>query len=344
MSDQRLCFVGPMLGRRPGYVTSQGMILAHYFEKAGYDVITASDSTNRYIRLLDILATIIRHGRRLDVVCLEVYAGPSFVVEDLASAVARFFRRRIVMVLHGGSLPEFMARHPWWARRVLKRADKIVAPSPFLARAARRQGFTARVIPNVVDVTKYPYRHRRHLRPHFLWMRAFHPFWNPEMAIRVFARIRGKVPQAKLVMAGQDKGWQASIQRLVSELKLDEAVRFAGFLDMEGKVREANAADVFLNTNRIDNMPVAVVEACAMGLPVVSTSVGGVPDLLTDGETGLLVGDNDLDGMEQAILRLLNEPDLAGRISAGGRRLAERSAWEKVRPEWERVFQGRLDS
>ena len=81
-----------------------------------------------------------------------------------------------------------------------------------------------------------------------------------------------------------------------------------------------------------------------MGLPVISTSVGGVPDLLTDGETGLLVGDNDVDGMEQAIFRLLHDPELAGRISAGGHQLAQRSAWERVRPEWERVFAGRLDN
>jgi len=333
-----------MIGRRPGYVTSQGLILADHFEKAGYEVITASDATNRYVRLLDILATIIRHGRRLDVVCVEVYAGPSFVVEDLASVVAKFFRRRIVMVLHGGSLPEFMDRHPSWARRVLRRADLIVAPSPFLARAAGRQGFSARVIPNIIDISKYPFRHRCSLRPHFLWMRAFHPFWNPEMAIRVFAQIHKKLPHAKLVMAGQDKGLQSSIERLAADLNLGGSVRFPGFLNMEGKIREAAEADIFLNTNRVDNMPVAVVEACAMGLPVVSTSVGGVPDLLTDGETGLLVGDNDIDGMERAILRLLQDSELAARISAGGHQLAQRSAWERVRPEWERAFRGRLDN
>ena len=175
-------------------------------------------------------------------------------------------------------------------------------------------------------------------------MRAFHPFWNPEMAIRVFARIRGKLPHAKLVMAGQDKGLQASIERLAADLSLDGSVRFPGFLNMEGKIREAAEADIFLNTNRVDNMPVAVVEACAMGLPVISTSVGGVPDLLTDGETGLLVGDNDVDEMERAILRLLRDSELAGRISAAGHQLAQRSAWERVRPEWERAFTGRLDN
>ena len=95
---------------------------------------------------------------------------------------------------------------------------------------------------------------------------------------------------------------------------------------------------MFLNTNRIDNMPVAVVEACAMGLPVVAANVGGIPDLLTDEETGLLVADDDDEAMAEAIERLIRDEDLAGRLSANGQQLAARSSWEQVRPQWEKVF------
>ena len=112
----------------------------------------------------------------------------------------------------------------------------------------------------------------------------------------------------------------------------------SGFLDIQGKVREGNAADIFINTNRVDNMPVGVVEACAMGLPVVATAVGGVPDLLTDCETGLLVPDSDDAAMVKAIKRLVSESGLAASLSANGRRLAERSSWESVLPQWDQVF------
>jgi glycosyltransferase involved in cell wall biosynthesis len=117
-----------------------------------------------------------------------------------------------------------------------------------------------------------------------------------------------------------------------------EAIRFVGFLDMAGKAREGSLAEVFLNTNRIDNMPVSVVEACAMGIPVVSTAVGGVPDLLQDGETGLLVPDDDDGAMAAAVKRLLRDPVLAGRLSLNGRQLAESCSWEAVRPQWEEVI------
>jgi len=86
-------------------------------------------------------------------------------------------------------------------------------------------------------------------------------------------------------------------------------------------------------------MPVGIVEACAMGLPVVATSVGGIRDLLTDEETGLLVPDGDVEAMTEAVLRLLHQPGLAKRLSENGRRLAEKSSWTSVLPQWERVFE-----
>jgi len=334
----RLGFVGHMVGRNPGYITTQGQILADLFEEAGYSVVSFSPLLNKYRRLADIIRTLIRQRRNIDVLIVEVYGGPSFIAEDIASWLGRRFGQRVVMWLHGGAMPEFMARFPQWTRRVLGRADAVVTPSEFLARAVAPYGFQAHVIPNVVDLSAYPFRHRQRVSPRLFWMRTFHPFWNPLMAVRVLAHLRAMIPEASLVMAGRDKGFEAEARQLAEQLGLNGAIRFAGFLDMAEKVHEGQAADIFINTNRVDNMPVAVVEACALGLPVVATAVGGIPDLLTDGETGLLVPDDDDKMMVEAIKRLLNDSELAGRLSANGRHLAERSAWGQVRPRWEQLY------
>jgi glycosyltransferase involved in cell wall biosynthesis len=140
-------------------------------------------------------------------------------------------------------------------------------------------------------------------------------------------------------MGGDDsQGLRRGVEQLVESVGLRDAVRFVGFLDMKGKAREGQDADIFLNTNRIDNMPVSVVEACAMGLPVVATNVGGVPYLLRDGETALLVPSEDDAAMAAAVRRLLTQPELAQRLSENGRRLAEESSWTRVLPLWESMF------
>jgi glycosyltransferase involved in cell wall biosynthesis len=327
-----------MHGRTRAVATSQAVIVSELFKSAGYSVVIASDVPNRYLRLLDIIATIVRTRRAVDVQCLEVYGGPSFVVEDIASWLGRAMGHRVVMTLHGGAMPEFMARFPRWSRRVLSRADVVLSPSPYLQRAATAHGFAAQLVPNVVDLGQYDFRHRRVLKPRLFWMRSFHHVWNPLMAVRVLRRVREIVPDATLVMAGPDKGQLDETKRLAADLGLTDAVAFPGFLDRAGKRQQGDAADIFITTNHIDNMPVAILEACAMGLPVVSTNVGGVPDLLQDGVTGLLTPDDDDAAMADAVLRLLQDHELSSTLSSNGRALAERSSWDAIKPLWDAVF------
>ena len=88
-----------------------------------------------------------------------------------------------------------------------------------------------------------------------------------------------------------------------------------------------------------DDMLLRLIEAWAMGLPVVSTDVGGIRDLVRDGETGLLVRDDDVEAMSAAVVRLVRDPALAGHVSINGRREAERCSWTHVLPQWERLFE-----
>lgn len=317
-------------GSRP---TAQAMVLRDLFRREGYQAGGVSEADNRYARLVDVAQYLTRHRRDFDVVILEVYGGASFVVEDMASALARRFGLRLVMHLHGGALPEFYARYPTWARRVLRRANAIVAPSAYLARSVERFGLEAVVIPNVVDLTQYELRRRGRISPRLFWMRSVHPVYNPIMAVRALAELRDA--DARLTLAGQDKGQLDEVRQLANALGVQGAITYPGFLDMAGKRREAGSADIYINTNRVDNAPVAVLEAAAMGLPIVSTDVGGIPDLLEHEHTALLVPNDDAPAMAAAIRRLVDDPALAHRLVANARELAERSSWENVLPQWE---------
>jgi len=329
---------GPLVGARTGAIT-QGEVLADLWRRDGHHVITASSSLNRYYRAADIIRAIFEHRHDVDVLCLQIYSGRSFVVADAASIVARLYRLPLVMHVHGGDMPRFMSRVPGWTARVLRRANVIVAPSAFLARALASHRHCTRVIPNTIDPTAYPFRARHRAGPRLFWMRAFHPIYNPEMAVRTLHELRRQAPDASLVMAGPDKGYLHQVRQLVTCLRLDEAVRFTGRLDLRGKRREAEGADVFLNTNRVDNQPVSIVEAGTMGLPVVSTNVGGIPDLLTHNEDGLLVPSEDAGAMADAVLRLCRTPDLVAHLSINGRKLSQRFWWPMVRPQWQSLFE-----
>ena len=320
-------------------MTTQGERLADLLGAGGYDVIAVSELANRYLRPLDIARALLLRRNEFDVAILQVFSGPSFFVEDFASVLLRIIDRPIVMVLRGGGMPVFASDHPKWTRRVLDRGVALVTPSTFLARSIRPLGYQPLVIPNVIELQNYTYRERQTLAPRLFWMRSFHAIYNPALAVRTFAIVKQAYPDATLVMGGPDRGEERSVRALAADLGLTDSVRFVGFLDAEHKRAEFDAADIYLNTNRVDNMPVSVIEACAFGVPVVATRVGGVPDLLTNGETALLVRADDPQMAAEAVDSLLKNPALARRLSINGRTLAERSAATIVMPQWHRLIE-----
>jgi glycosyltransferase involved in cell wall biosynthesis len=337
----RLCFVGPMLGVNPGWVTTQGEILADLLANDGYPVRVTSHIPARLPRLADTLRSLVAWRGEIDLVVHQVFSGQAFAVTDAASALCRLLGLPQIMVLRGGALPEFAAERGGWVSRVLRRAAVIVAPSAYLARDFARFPELAprlRIIPNILEIDKYPFRLRDAVQPRLLWMRTFHEVYHPEMAVETLVELRRTHPAATLTMAGQEKGLHNVVRELAGRLGLADAVRFPGFLGPADKTREFGAHDIYLNTNRVDNMPVSVLEAGAFGLPVVATAVGGVPDLLRDGETGLLVPDGDAAAMAAAVSRLLDEPPLAEHLSRNGRALAESCGWGPVRAQWSRLF------
>jgi glycosyltransferase involved in cell wall biosynthesis len=332
----RVCIVGPLVGGHAGRVTTQGEKLRDVLVAAGYPVIAVSTSENRYVRVADIAATIARARSRIDVMIVFTYSYKAFIAADVATMLGRVFRIPIVLAMCGGAIPQFMTEWPAWTARVFRRATKIVCQSPYLARALEGRGLTVQIIPNVFDVARYRHASRARARPRLFWMRTFEDLYNPQLALRTFARVRERFGDATLVLAGQDTGHQHTVEAEARRMNLP--VRFAGFLDLAGKQREGDAADIFLNTPRIDNRPICVVEAAALGLPVVSTNVGGIPDLLEHEVTGLLVPDDDDRAMADAVIRLVDEPALVERLSKNGAVLAQRSAISNVLPQWDRLL------
>ncbi len=333
-----LCFVGNMLGRNPNFVTTQGQILADLLKSDGYLITCVSSKINRLVRFIDIFVTLSTKYRQFNIVILEVYSGMYFMVTFMVGVLCKLLKIPLIMVLHGGNLPGFVQKYPRLSKLTFGMADSIVAPSTYLSEVAETWGFNVKVIPNVVDLSLYPYFERTEILPRIMWMRSFHEIYNPEMAVRVLAELRKSVPSASLTMSGNDKGLEKQVRALAAELGQSEAIRFTGFLDMQGKVEEFSNHDIYINTNRIDNMPVSVLEARAMGLAVVATDVGGLPHLITHMENGLLSPDDDVESMVKNIKLLIANDQLAQRIARNGRALAELSSWTAVYREWETLF------
>lgn len=327
-------FVGIHAGRTPGRVVSQNETLARLFEDVGVPVRRTSAVRRPSLRTLHQIASMLLWRSKVDVVVIAVFSGPSFFIAEVASILSRLNGSRTVMFLHGGNLGPWSQAHRRRVRWAFDRADVLLAPSSFLADEFRAWGYDVRCIPNVLAIERYPYRHREAARPRLLWMRTFHENYRPEMAVEVLANVAAVHPEATMTMAGADRGLQAEVRERARELGVDDRIAYPGYMGFEDKIAAFADHDLFLNTNRVDNMPVSVLEAAASGLVPVATAVGGIPALLTDDVDSVLVPDGDADAMAAAVLDLLADDERYAAMGRRARALAEESAWPAVHARW----------
>jgi glycosyltransferase involved in cell wall biosynthesis len=291
-------------------------------------------------RLLPYLAALWRVLGRVDVV--HVFANSGWAWHLFAAPALTIARIRGVPAIvnyRGGNADVFLASAPRHVMRMLDGAASVIAPSDFLKRVFANHGIAAAIVPNIVDLRRFVARSPRDFgdAPHLVVTRNLEAIYDIPTAIRAFARIRTAFPRARLTVAGTGPE-RSACERLAAELGLGASVSFPGRIDNDRIAALYASADAMLNPSTVDNMPISILEAFASGVPVVSTNVGGIPDMAVDGETALLVRAHDAEAMAAAALSALGDRALASRLVANGIESARRYDWNVVRDQWYAVY------
>jgi len=333
-TEPHLLFVG--FHSTPGRATpeSQNELVAGLLAEHGFLVRSGSAEPRQLRRLVDQLVLVVRNLRWADAIVVDVFSGRRSWTPYFVARIARGAGLPMVLVLHGGGLPEFVLRHPRRIDSSLRIASKIVAPSPYLKRAFERRGFAVAEVPNLVDVISSANGERSGSAARILWMRAFDTEYRPELAIEAFSILLEQHPAATMTMAGPDRGLLHLVRRLAEERGVIDRVRFPGYVEGSEKVATLRDHDIFLSTTVVDNTPVSVIEAMAAGLPVVATNVGGISDLLEGGRAGVLVRDGDSSALAEAMLNVLEDDHLRASLVRSGSVVADRFTPEAVLDAW----------
>ncbi|HYH84256.1 MAG TPA: glycosyltransferase family 4 protein [Pyrinomonadaceae bacterium] len=279
------------------------------------------------------LAKLLARVPRYDVIHVSSAADTGFVLATTPPVVVgKLFGKRVVLNYHAGQAEEHLRDWGRTAKPVIRMADATVVSSGWLVDVFARHGLKARAIFNHVELEALRFRERRRLRPAFLSNRNFDPIYNVPCVLRAFALIQKRYADARMTVAG-DGAQRAEVERVARELELRN-VEFTGLLAPGEMPRLCDAADIYLNASNVDNMPLSILEAFAAGLPVVTTNAGGIPYIVEQGRTGLLVEKNDHEAMAAAALRLLEDEDLASRLALAARAECDKYEWAAVRGQW----------
>jgi glycosyltransferase involved in cell wall biosynthesis len=295
----------------------------------------------KYVRTLttSILycLNLLREVRKYDVIHIFSASYLSFLIAPTpAILVSKLYGKKIVLNYHSGEAEDHLRR---WRRStipILNWVDEVVVPSQYLVRVFSTFGIHARAIFNVIDLEKFVFRERTQVRPIFLSNRNLEVHYGVDCLLRAFALIQQKVPEAVLTVVG-DGSQRVALAQLKSELSLSQT-SFTGRVEHEEIYEHYSASDIYLNASRIDNQPLSILEAFACGLLVVTTGAGGIPDIVTDGETGFVVPVDDHVALADRALKLLTEPSLAKTMAERARAECTRYTWGILSEQWLHLY------
>ncbi len=332
----RLLYIGNALSKKGKTTSTIDTLGAHLGEN--YSVKMASDKSNKILRILDMIWLVITNSTKADVVLIDTYSTVNFYYAFIISQLCRVFKIKYINILHGGNLETRLKTNPKLSALIFKNAYKLIAPSNFLKSVFENYGYkNIKYVPNSIEIENYGYKERSIESINLLWVRSFSKIYNPQLAVLVLEALLQKGYDAKLTMIGPEvDGVLSETKKLVANKKL--TVNFTGKLTKQEWIKLSQKSNVFINTTNFDNTPVSVIEAMALGLPIVSTNVGGIPFLINNGEDGLLVSQDNIEEMVQAILKFKNNNDFRLKTTKNARKKVEKFDWKEVRLKWQQLL------
>lgn len=213
-------------------------------------------------------------------------------------------------------------RQNWIAAWSARLTDQFVCVSDDCARLAIEQGVPApriTTIHNGIDTRRFAFKPLSLDGPATIVAR-FSPEKDLTTLLQAVSLIAREVPEFQLAIAG-DGPESSQLRELVENLQITQHVRFLGLVrDIPALLQQAR---MFVMSSISEGVPLTLLEAMASGLPCVATQVGGIPEALEDGVTGILVSPRDPQALAAALLRLQRDEELARRMGAAGRRRVE---------------------
>lgn len=231
--------------------------------------------------------------------------------------------------------------------RLIRNADKITATSSYLAKqTSLYSGYPVeniKVVPFGVDLNRFKYMPKTEKKGVFYLGTVKHlePKYGIEYLIRTFPIILKSEKNTKLLIAGKTNkpDFEIELKKLSERLGVDGCVSFVGGIRHDLVPKFLSNLDIFIMPSINEEFGVSAVEAEAVGVPVVASNVGGIPEAVKNGETGILVEPKNPQAIADTVLYLIQNPEIRRKMGLAGRKYVEENFdWQKNVDEMERLY------
>lgn len=296
----------------------------------GFKWLATIPCVRTLVRLILFLYEAIRKLRLVDIVYIISSSYLFFFVHTAPLIIAaRLLGKNVFVSYRGGLAEEFLKKYQPIPQSILRLATGITVPSDFLKNIFLKFGLQSTIVPNIAEMTLFSFKKRYPVRPRLIVTRHLEKIYNVECIIKAFKIIKQRFPEATLGIVG-DGSQRDYLEQMASQLE-ENGIKFYGSVSQQKLSKIYNEYDILVNASNADNFPSSIIEGFSSGLPVVTTKAGGIPYVVEDGKTGLLVESNDYKAMAERIIQLIENPSLAADIAENARKESEKYTWKNVK-------------
>ena len=292
-------------------------------EIEGIETILLGGQTGKRLGYIGLLPMVRRAIRKIAPDLVHSHYATGYGLWGKYSDIHPF-----IISVWGSDIVEFPSNglKRWGLRRILLAADYVTATSEFLKSQtlilAPEIASRIAVIPFGVEIPS-ACSSCRSAEVRLIFMKAHQKKYGPDILLKALHLLSDRGKNIVLTMAGVGE-LTGKLKSMVQEYRLENRVKFAGYIDNARVPSVLAEHDIMVMPSLAESFGVAALEAAASGLPVIASSVGGIPEVVENGETGILVRPGDPENLAEAIMKLAADVELRKRMGEAGKEMVGR--------------------
>lgn len=309
-----------------------------------FNIIVNSNGKNAIANLLQLLYSLVMATFRLlfckniKIVHIHTASYNSFNRSTLFISLAKFFKRKVVIHIHGGGFKEYYEKNTSFVHKNLLKCDTIIALTEYWKEFFEGLGFeNVIVVPNIVDSPTIQERKCNDGKKHILYLGLITKAKGIFDLIDTIYEHKEDL-KGNIVLHVGGNGETETLKKKIGNYSLQNIVIFEGWVSGDKKVQLLNNADIFILPSYTEGLPISILEAMSYSLPVISTPVGGIPEVIKDGENGFLIKPGDIDALYNAIIKLVDDKVLREDMGEKSYKKVQQHFSENITKELETIY------
>lgn len=309
-TSDKILFLGPPYKNPKGGIASVLYSYSRLFESLNF--ISTTNMGNFIENLSCFFLAIFKFlyyllNRNIHIIHIQGASRISFWRASVFICIAIWFNKKIIYHIHGGGFKSFSLKHKKSVCYVLSKCNVIIALSQNWKQFFEKEFHhkNVRIIPNIIDIPLEDHSIRDNRVIQFLFLGKICEKKGIFDLIETIDEnkdiFEGKM---KLIIGGD--GDTKRLEKFIKDNKLNEIIQYVGWINGEKKIEILNKSHVYILPSYVEALPISILEAMSYNLPVISTRVGAIPNIVYNNENGFLIAPGDKDALKNAITEMIS--------------------------------------